>query len=299
MSVWRSILAPALKGRAFLFMAVLLLGVTALAAPKPANESPAPLMQFGAPDQTEGAKALEQLRRQGIAGDYYLEFQLRFMPRRGAELLYAGAMWGAQNDAGLVSRVQLGAGTPEARQLLIQNGAAPAVWGSTSAHPAAVRLDGPELFAPLLPGIDITPFDLQMPFIHWADFRYDGLTRFAGRPAHIFLLRPPAGFALAHPALKGVRVLLDSQFNALVQVELLGEGDRVTKTTTVVDLKKVDGQWIVKTIDVRDEATKNKTRLSITAASLGLSLSDALFAPAGLAVEPTLPPAGKITRISP
>ncbi len=298
MSVWRITLAPALNWRAFLFTAVFI-GPSVLAAPRPANEAPAPFLQLGEPDQAEGAKALEQLRRQGIAGDYYLEFQLRLMPRRGAERLFSGAMWGAQNDAGLVSRVQLAAGSPEARDLLIQNGSQPAVWESSPAHPAAVALDGAKLFQPLLPGIDITPFDLQMPFIHWADFRYDGLTRFAGRPAHMFLLRPPAAFAAANPGLKGVRVQLDSQFNALVQVELLGDGDRVTKTTTVVDLKKVSGQWIVKTIDVRDETTKNKTRLSITGAALGLTLADAIFQPAELAIAPAVPAAEKITRISP
>lgn len=299
MPVWRFILAPALEWRAFLFTTLLLTAAGAVAAPKPANEAPAPLLQLGEPDQAEGAKALEQLRRQGIAGDYYLEFQLRFMPRRGAERLFTGAMWGAQNPLGLISRVRLAAGTPEARQLLIQNGAQPAVWESTPTHPGAVAIEGTRLFQPLLPGLDITPFDLQMPFIHWADFRYDGLTRFAGRPAHVFLLRPPAIFAAEHPELKGVRVQLDSQFNALVQVELLGEGDRVTKTTTVVDLKKVSGQWIVKSIDVRDEATKNKTRLSMTAAALGLTLADAIFSPAELAVEPAVPEAAKITPISP
>lgn len=298
MSARRSSLAPALTWRAFLFTAVLI-SASAGAAPKPANEAPAPLLQFGEPDQAEGAKALEQLRRQGIAGDYYLEFQLRLMPRRGAEQLFAGAMWGAQNDLGLVSRVKLARGTPEARHLLIQNGAQPAVWERSPGRPEAVMLDGVKLFQPLLPGIDITPFDLQMPFIHWADFRYEGLTRFAGRPAHKFLLRPPAAFAAANPGLRGVRVQLDSQFNALVQVELLGEGDRVTKTTTVVDLKKVGGQWIVKTIDVRDEATKSKTRLSITAAALDLRLADTIFQPAELAVEPAVPEAAKITRISP
>ncbi len=291
--------APASLWRAF-FVGTLMLGASRIkAAPISGNQPATPFLQLSRPDQAEGARALAQLRRQGIAGNYFLEFQLRLMPRRGAEQLFAGLMWGGQNGQGTISRVQLAPGTPAARRLLIQNGPQPAVWQLAPGAAQPELLDGRSLFVPMIAETDLTPFDLQMPFIHWPDFVYEGLTRFRGRPAHVFLLRPPAGFAAKNPQLQGVRVQLDSQFNAFVQVELLGAGDRVTKTTTVVDLKKVGDQWIVKSIDVRDEMTRNKTRLSVTGAALGLEFSAVIFEPARLTEELTPPAAAGLTRIAP
>jgi hypothetical protein len=96
-----------------------------------------------------------------------------------------------------------------------------------------------------------------------------------------------------------VRVHLDTQFNALVQTELLGERDRVTKTLSLVDLKRIGEQWIPKTFDLRDEGTRNKTRVSVTAAALGLEFAGTLFEPAML-MEPVRPPdAARMTQIEP
>lgn len=268
-------ISPASLWRAFFFSC---LASLALGGPKPGSAPATPYLQLGRPDQDEGARALAQLRRQGIPGDYFLGFQLRVMPRRGGERLFTGSLWGSQNTAGTVSRVQLGAGASAEVRLLIQNGPQPSVWRMVEGESLPVALTGRALFEPVAPGTEVTPFDLQMPFIHWVDFSYEGLARFRGRPAHVFLMRPPADLAGSLAGrLTGVRVQLDTQFNALVQVELLGSGGRVTKTTTLVDLKKVGDQWIVKTIDVRDELTRNKTRFSVTGAALGLEFSPIIF----------------------
>jgi len=259
--------------------------------------TPAPLRQIGAPDPAEGRAALEQLRRQGIAGNYFLEFQLHLLPRRGDERVIPGKMWGAQNPQGPVSRVELGSGA-DAVRLLIQNGPESAAWRSR-ANGEIEQLGVGALFEPITPGADLTAFDLQMPFIYWNDFTYDGLTRFRGRPAHVLVLRPPAGFAANHPALAGVRVHLDTQFNALVQAELIGANGAILKTLSVVDLKKIGEQWIVKTIDLRDETTRDKTRLAVTAAALGVEFSRTLFEPAQLADEIRPPADAQLVRIEP
>lgn len=290
---------PAGQWRAFFVCAILAVRLTGAPPANTGTGAPSPYLQAGQPDQAEGKKALDQLRRQGIQGNYFLEFQLRVMPRRGEERTFAGVLWGGQNALGAVTRVQLASGTADAKCLLIQNGPQPAAWQITGGGTRAELIDGDALFAPLATGTDITAFDLQMPFIHWPDFVYEGLTRFRGRPAHIFLLRPPAAFAEKNSGLRGVRLQLDSQFNALVQVELLGARDRVTKTTSLVDLKKVGEQWIVKTIDVRDETTRNKTRLSVTGAALGLEFSGVLFESERLAEDIAPPPAARVAKIAP
>jgi len=272
------------------------------AGPAPASLPP-PLMQPGKLDPAEGRAALEQMRQLGIAGDYYLEFQLRILPRRGEESFVNGQLWGSRNEIGPVTRVRLvspaSAKTPPTeRRLLIQNGPQSSVWRADP-NGGVEMLGGASLFEPMVPDTQLTAFDLQMPFIYWNNFSYEGLTRFRGRPAYVLLLRPPPDFAAKHPALTAVRVYLDTQFKALMQTELIGVEGAVTKTLSVVDLKKVDEQWIVKTIDVRDEATRNKTRFNVTAAALGLEFSRTLFQPAQLEEEVHAPAESHLVRIAP
>lgn len=294
--------APALVWRAFFVSAWLGLGGVEFAAAATRPSPPPPLLQTGKADPAEAQAALEQMRRQGIAGNYYLEFQLRILPRRGEERTVTGRLWGGRNETGALNRVSLtlpgvdGRGATE-RRLLIQSGRQPGLWrwdeGGAVTMPGAAAL-----FEPLVPDSELAAFDLQMPFLYWETFTYGGLTRFRGRPAHVFVLRPPAEFAAKHPAVKGVRVRLDTQFNALVQTELLGANDRVTKTLSLLDLKKVGEQWIPKAFDLRDELTRNKTRFTVTAAALDLSFSRVLFEPAQLA-ETVRAPDAQLVEIEP
>ena len=259
-------------------------------------------LQIGQPDQAEGRKILEEFRQQGIAGDYYLEFTLEVIPRHGAEHRLTGRLWGARTAAGPISRVSVraeaGPEAPEVR-LLVRSGASPALWTWRDQPGGAVQPAGVgELFAGVA-DTNLTPFDLQMPFLFWPDFVYEGLTRMRGRPAHQFLLYPPAGLAAQHPGLTGVRVYLDTQYTALVEADLIGEGGRDLRSLSLLDLKKVGGQWIVKAIDVRDETTRDKTRLVVTAAALNQNFAPALFDPTGLAVAAPAPVGPDLVRLDP
>jgi len=266
------------------------------------SEHPPPrYLQLGAPDQAEGRRILEEFRGQGLAGDYYLEFTLDVMPRQGAERVLTGRLWGSRNAAGPVSRVSVrpeaGAAAPEER-LLVQSGPDPALWTWRPGAEAAARVDAAGVFAPVA-GTDLTPFDLQLPFLYWPEFAYEGLARMHGRPAHVFLLYPPADLAARRPELAGVRVYLDTQYTALVEAELIGPGGRPLRSVSVLDLQKVGGQWIVKAIDVRDEATRNKTRFAVTAAALGQRFPAGTWDPAGLAGAGPAPAAADLARLGP
>jgi hypothetical protein len=290
---------PAQLWRAFFVAAALALTAGLEAAP-PRQAAP-PLLQLGKPDPADARAALEQMRRQGGDGYYYLEFELRVMPRRGEEWRVPGKLWGGRNGTGPLTRASLnlparGGEAAAERRFLIQNGRQSTVWRWTPKSGVEV-LAVESLFEPLVPDTNLTPFDLQMPFIYWDDFTYEGLERFRGRPAHVLVLNPPEAFAKKYPALKGVRVHLDTQFGALVEAELIGKDGDVTKSMSVVDLKKVGEQWIVKTIDVRDERTRDKTRFAVTAAALGLDFSPIVFAPAQLAEEIRPPGGSQLVRI--
>jgi len=282
---------PARVWRAFFLLATL----SASAVAGPNTLTPAPLRQIGAPDTAEAREALDTLRHLGIAGSYFLEFDLRILPRRGEEQRISGRMWGTQGERGPLVRVELGQG-PTAVRLLIQRGPEPAVWRYGGGAAGVEKLGVAALFQPLMPGTDLTVFDLEMPYIYWNDFTYQGLVRYNGRPTHVITLRPPAEFAKKYPGLAGVRVKLDTQYSAPVQTELLGSADAATKTITIVDLRKVGEQWLVKTIDARDEVSRNKTRLIVLAAALNLEFSPTLFEPAQL-TEAIRPPAVPLTQI--
>jgi hypothetical protein len=145
--------------------------------------------------------------------------------------------------------------------------------------------------------VNVTPFDLQMPYLFWPDFRLAGVTRVLGRPADLFLFR--TAVSGAEPGPSAVRAYFDAEFGEPVRTELLGADGRVRKTLSLVDLKRVGRQWIPKEVDVRDESTRDKTRIFVTAAALGLDLSPALFLPGELPRDVAAPDKGLIARFSP
>lgn len=272
--------------RALLFLLVALLTAPLPAQPGKGPSLPQDRAAHGGADQAEGARILAEFRQAGIAGDYWLSFELRVMPRRGEERTVRGAMLGTRNAFGPVTRLALAG-----ESWLIESGPTPAAWRQAGGQTAGVAATA------ALAGTGVTVFDLQMPFLYWRDFLYEGRAIVRGRPAHSFILRPPAGDAqAAPPGLTGVRVLLDVEFQALVQAEELGENNAVRKTLSLLELKKVGEQWLVKSIDVRDARTRDKTRFTVTAAALGLHWPERLFAPEALAAPLPGPPEGSIVR---
>lgn len=290
MSVSSIALAP--KWRA-LFLAVAV-AICPIFAARPGSGTP--YLQLGQPDQAEGREALQAFQRSGIGGEYYLEFELRVMPRRGDEKVFHGKLWGGRNGQGAITRICVMDGSGHERRLLIQNCETPAVWRSDS------PTDTPRLvesFAPLVDGVELTAFELQMPYIYWPDATLETVTRVRGRPAHVFLFRPPTAWAAEHPDVSAVRASLDTQYNALVQSELLDRQGRLVRTLSLVDLKKVGDQYIVKSVDLRNDLTRDKTRFQVTAAALGLEFAGAVFEPSQLNADIASPPPGRLTRITP
>jgi hypothetical protein len=285
--------APAIFRRAFFFLGVLASGLPAA----PANAPQPPLAQIGKPDAAEAARILEQFRRSGVVGDYFFEFELRQLPRRGEETVFRGRLWGGRNDQGAVERVVLFDRDGRERRLLIQHGAQAGVWRLIERR--AEQLPVAALFEPLVPGVELTPFDLQMPFLYWPGATVESIARMRGRPAHEFIFRPPPEFAAKHAQLGGVRSYFDTQFNVPVQTELLSPGRAVTKTMSLLDLKKVGEQWIPKSFEVRNENSRDKTRLLVTGAALNLTLPPAVFTPVALADDLRPPGSAQIVPLAP
>ena len=271
---------PAILWRAFFILAF---SVRAWAA-GPSITPPSNLAQVGLPDAAEAQRILSQFRQSGIAGVYYLEFELRELPRRGEELVMRGKLWGGRNDQGAVTRIVLVDGVGAEHRFLLQNGPQATVWRWGAGRAAPLEVSA--LFEPIVPGVELSAFDLQMPFLFWPEAKVVSITRIRGRPAHAFVFRPPTAFASKYSAVASVRSYFDAQFNAPTQTELLDPSDYVIKTLALLDLKKVAGQYIPKSFEVRDEITRNKTRLVVMAAALNLEIADQWFSPATLGNDP-------------
>lgn len=249
-----------------------------------------------APDQARGVEVMREFRQLGMPGDYFLEFELQVLPRRGEASTVSGRMWGSRNLTGPVFRADLRSSRDAVSpmdSLLGQNGPSPEAWryqpeigggGILQTLSADTILDS-------VGGTGLSMFELQMPFIYWNDFVYEGVTRVRGRSVHAFLMYPPDDFAAAHPEVAGVRLHLDAQFNALMQAVVLDANEQPERKLTVLDLKKLGDQWIVKSIDVRDEKTRDKVRFEVIGAALNLHFASGLFAPEALR-QPLVPPSG-------
>ena len=234
-------------------------------------------------EREQGEQRLAEMRQMGIEGVYSFLFELRVMPRRGEDRRLTGQLWGSRSPAGPVFRYEFR--SPEAAderplRFLVQNGFAPEIWSHDTgeAVPETRKLTLGQLFSEIK-GTDFTAFDLQMPYIFWLDFAYEGLSRVRGRSSHGFLMYPPPNFQAAYPWLEGVRIFLDAEFNALTGAEVLGAGGEVLRSFNIMEIKRVEEEWIVKTIDYRDRVTGDKTRLSIRGAAFGLLQDDFPFSP--------------------
>jgi hypothetical protein len=275
-------------------------GLTASAQPKRFRPQPQ-YLQIGEPDQAEGRRILDDFRNRGIEGDYYWEFSLRVKPHRADDYFIPGRLWGSRNEKGEITRVVLWPGvTANERRLLILNGAAGATWSwQADKASAGVAVLGPAAWFEPLAGTDLTAFDLQMPFKHWSDFVFEGVINRNNRPAYVFLLYPPTEIAAQRPGLAGVRIYLDTQYRAILQFEQIGEGNRVLKTFKLLVLKEVDDRWIVKSAEVRNEETRNKTEFIVNEAAMNLELPAKIFEPASLEETIRPPSAARIRKVEP
>lgn len=240
-------------------------------------------------DREKGEAFLAEFRRLGLRGDYSFEFELRTMPYRGEERFLEGRMWGGRNERGPVTLFEIRESeAPENRiRLLVQSGERPAVWRAEPTGSGGYetrRLGIEDWFSPIM-DTDYTPFDLQMPFVFWREFEYEGVFRVRGRPCHIFNMEAPAAFAERASGLSSVRMYLDAEFQALFRAESVAGTGEVERVFSVIDFKKVQDEWIVKTIDLRDETSRDKTRFRVNRAALNAALPDSAFEPENLGGE--------------
>ena len=171
------------------------------------------------------------------------------------------------------------------------------MWRLTNGRPVEVTIA--ELMAPLVPGVEVSAFDLQMPYLYWPGASVEKVTRILGRPSHAFIFPAPAAFKAQYRDISAARAYLDTQFNVPMQTEVIGPNGKVIKTLALLSLKTVNKQTLPKAADYRNEVTRDKTRLQVTGVALDLRLPASLFQPATLAQPAGGPAPDRIVRIDP
>ena len=118
----------------------------------------------GKADQAEGARILADFRRGEIAGDYWQSFELRVLPRRGAEHSVYGTMFGTRGPNGPLTRLELGN-----ERWLIESGPHAAAW-HLGADGEAGRLAATEA-GRALAGTGVTVYNRGAKTTETMDFR--------------------------------------------------------------------------------------------------------------------------------
>lgn len=238
---------------------------------------------------------LENFRAQRLQGDFCFKFLLEHLPRRGRTVRYEGTLWGSSNENGPVTRFSINpmstreeSYTLPPLEWIAQNGLHSKVWGRVGEEGSFVALEDSALLQPLFEGVLYRPFDLLMPFIYWDQYEYEGPKAIGARLVHQYRMHPPAGLNL--PEVYAVRMGLDSQYQALMRIEILDAKKKVATRFEVESFKKVQGQYIVKHITLGETSSGERTRFRVIAAAVGLQLPKGVFDYENLIAPPLISP---------
>ncbi len=240
------------------------------------------------PSQETGWEILKKFRSFGWDGGHHWRVQLKIMPRRDKTRYLNGEIYGARTDKGPISRIDIveqpidvnpDGNRIEKRvlRLLLQSGQNAYAMGKRTGEEGPPHVFDSEEALEQIAGSEFSLFDLLAPYVYWPRFRYEGRTTFRGSPTHLFWMYPPEEDELLNQRIGGVRLFINDQFNVLTQTEIFDAEDRKLKTIYIIGVDKVDGQTLFKELDVRNEVTRDKTRLKILDASMGLELPANLF----------------------
>jgi len=236
-------------------------------------------------DSEEARERIEEFRSSRGGLDTILAGELIHSPRRGANIAYPVYLFTAWDRRNMLIRIRI---QPEDKEkkpflLLLHGGAVPSGWfaESDANDSDVVPIPMAQFLEPLLPGIELTAFDLLAPYVDWPEFAYTGSERVAGSPAHWFEFYPPEewGGTLQGSGISSVRVALDTRFDNPVRVEYLNANGDILRTLNVRSFKRIDGVWLVRRIEALNRQSRDRTELRIRSASVNRELPYGIWNP--------------------
>ena len=217
------------------------------------------------------------------SGDYLLQFDLIVSGKNQSKKIYHGMLAGTWTHLGPLSRADLwqdGINQEHAEHFLFLGGHHPQAWVVHPTGTTEAQLIPTEDFnLPLLPELPYTIYDFLMPFMYWDHLDYQGHKQIKGRPAYLFRMHPPTAY---QQFISYVDVALDASYNALIKTTTFDQNKKAETTSELISFKKIDSEWMVKTLDFTHEKKKTKVRFELKAAAMRLDLQPDLFEPASL-----------------
>jgi len=222
----------------------------------------------------QAAQVLSDFRGSRLSGDLCLQFTITHQPRHGdSGTPIPGLLWASWSNTGPLLRVEIPAHDQTPRLVFVATKSTQdsKFWLSQNDQPA--RLLAPAaLNQPLAPGLLLTPFDIALPFTHWANTHYTSTERSRGRPVHFFKASNSTG---EEPST--VEFGLDRVYNALVTATYRNSQNQAVRLVQIEEFAKADEQWLIGSCSVRDETTRDVDLLRFTAASLHLQIPPEFF----------------------
>ncbi len=99
---------------------------------------------------------------------------------------------------------------------------------------------------------------------------------------------PPENFE--NPDISYVKIALDRVYHVLLSVEIFGRGNEKLKNFSVSGVKKIQGVYTFRELELRDERSRDRETLVVKRAAMNLRFSPEVFSPENLSKQtPKIP----------
>lgn len=240
-------------------------------------------------DEEEAAEVLARFRSYTYDSDHLLRFRLKHLPFRARGNTYHGFLMGSFDPVTFTHLQRIIIEKPRSafredpatpiKEILIIRGFNYAVY--TKVGEEVTLLEESEYITPILEDLEITYFDLLIPFLYW-NYEYSGPSQLKARPIQTFTMMPPEG-AYPDTGLDKLVISLDDQASGLLRYQAYDIEETLIRTMELLSIQQSDGLAIPKRIDYKNQLTRDKTRIEIIAASMNEDFEAETFLPESFA----------------
>lgn len=242
-------------------------------------------------NSVQSEELLQLFRQSRIPGNFFLKFNITHKPRFGENSRpIDGTLWASWANGGPLLRVEILdlEGKNWVSFVASKNPKKSTLWISKKLT-APLESNTHELNEPIVPGVIMSAFDINLPFTHWPQTRYLSTLRSRGRGVHFYeSINPTAG----EPA--KVVYGIDRTYGVLTEAIYYDRTGKITRTLKIEDFCKINGQWMVGTCSLRDENTRDVDSLKITDAAMQINLLEQTFNPESLVEKAKAPEPSEI-----
>ncbi|MDR1590601.1 MAG: outer membrane lipoprotein-sorting protein [Puniceicoccales bacterium] len=120
--------------------------------------------------------------------------------------------------------------------------------------------------------------DILLPFLDEKSCEYRHSKRVQGRNTHIIRFKEMTG--------RLIDIAYDPGFEAILQIEYFDEKEKLLRTFKLLNFKKAQGMWLMKSIEIKDIPNNTTTQLTIKKVAIGQAIPSNIFDKNGLEKPP-------------